>query len=148
MISALCPREGALLAMARTPAGPDDEGRRHLADCPSCAAAFAAARAPAPLAGRALPAPLPPASTLLVRARLAARRRALERSVAPLALWRGLALAVASAASLLLGIPALIGQLSAGREAAPPSAVQAIAALGLLLIVALPFLGRLRLGDS
>ena len=148
MIPVLCPREAALLAAARTPGGLDDEGRRHLAVCPSCASALAAERALAPLAGRLLSAQLPPATTVLLRARLAERRRALERSVAPLALCRGLALAVAAAASLFLGLPTLLAGLSAGDGAAPPSAVQTIAGLGLLLIAALPFLGRLRPGDS
>lgn len=148
MISILCPREAALLAAQRSPTGLDDEGRRHLTACPSCAAALAAERALAPFAGRPLPSPLPPASTVLVRARLAARRRALERSVAPLALWRGLVLAVAVAASFFLGLPGLLGGVSVGADTAPPSAAQTIAGLGLLLIAALPFLGRLRPGDS
>ncbi len=140
-----CPREAPLLAAARSPAGLDGAARSHAARCPACAAALAAEAALAPLARRPLPAPLPPPSAVLLRARLAERRRALERSVAPLAFWRGLALAAAAAAALAVGGAALVTDSGlAAYAASAPTPARALAGIGLLGLAALPFLGSLR----
>ncbi len=146
MIPGVCRREAELLAAFRSPAGLGEEARRHVAGCAGCADALAVERALAPLARRPLPAPLPPASTVLLRARLAARREAIERSVAPLTLWRYLAVAAAVVGVVALGLPALAGGLGSGAAPAMPTAARALAGAGLLWIVLLPFLGRLRAG--
>jgi len=140
----ICTRETALLAAARSPAGLDPAARSHAARCASCAAALAAERALAPLARLPLPAPLPPAAAVLLRVRLAERRRALERSVAPLALWRGFALAATAAAALLVGGASLAATPVAAGGLQVPTPAQALAGFGLLGLAALPFLGRLR----
>jgi hypothetical protein len=145
----ICSREGALLAARRASVGLDEEARRHAASCPACASALAAEATLAPLARGPLPAALPPAAVALLRARLFERRSAIERSVAPLAIWRGLSLLAALGGAVTVGSRALASglELAAGR-ATVPTAAHLIAGFGLLLIASLPFLRSLRWGES
>lgn len=140
-----CDREEALLAARRSPAGLGAEAREHAARCARCGAALAAEVALAPWSRRSLPAALPPAAAVLLRARLAARRRALERSVAPLALWRCLALAAAATAVAMVGWGAVAsGSAAAASAPAAPTPAELTAGLGLLVLAGLPFLRQLR----
>lgn len=141
-----CPRASAILAARRSAAGLGwtDDDRAHLAGCATCRDAVAVERAFAavalPASAQAAARHLPPANVVLLRARLAARRAALERSVVPLALWQTVTGAVAVAG----GVLALATLPELGLGAATPTAVQLVAGLGLVGLATLPFLGRLR----
>jgi hypothetical protein len=139
-----CDREPTVLAAHR--AGVLDEPTRaHLHHCAACALALEAERALAETAeayGRQ--ARLAPAPTLLLRARLRARREETERSLRPLELWQrfaGVAVAAGLAAAAIVFGP-MFGALGSAPAGASPT--RALFALAVASLLALPFARRFR----
>jgi len=144
-----CPHTDALLAAhhgAGPGGGPDSELLDHLAGCATCARALFADSQLKSLAGSlARAARLPAPQVVQFRARLRARAELAERSLRPLAVWRGVA-AVVAAVGLGLGL-GLSGPLFTGMEgtgAAAGDPARLLTACGLLTLLALPFFSRLR----
>jgi len=136
-----CPHENRLLAAARSGELPAWE-RDHLAGCAACTVALDAERWMSAAADALAPETLPSPATLLLRARLRARRDAEERALRPLESWRTAALAcgVAAAAAVTALHSGLFGK--AWTSAMTPA--QTLLVFGVVVVSGLPFLQRLR----
>ncbi|MFN7960592.1 MAG: hypothetical protein U0002_04915 [Thermoanaerobaculia bacterium] len=142
-MNARCPREEELLATLSL-AGPGPEQETHLAACAACQEAVRTARA-LQEGARALhrQANLPPASVVLLKARIRAREEALERSLRPVVWWQRVAtalavgVATAGAWGMLQGAQAAA---TAGAAASPAPPLQLLLALGLGALALAPLL--------
>ena len=141
-----CPREAEILRAVRADGWTDDL-RDHARGCPECADALLVAAWLAEPAGAGAPQPLPDPDLIWWKARLLARRDAVERATRPIAIvQKGAAVTAAAVAAVALGwawpllasVPRL---LTSGFASQPAAAIAVPTTLwGIVLVISLGFL--------
>lgn len=144
MSSTACQRDSVILRSAHSRTGLGSEELRHVATCEGCQLALAADAVMTPLFRAPAVSNLPPAGVVLLRARLAARRRDAERALAPIALWRVVITVVSIVGAAVLFLGGRLTFSSLWTSSTAPAGAETVTLLGVLAVAALPFLSYLR----